>query len=413
MTLICSSVIAIPLNDTPTESDTIHHILFGKHWSLFNCSAITFEPGDYELFPNRSVHIKLYNLTLNESYYVLRDDAIFFCAPKFPEDENHNYEQKIKVDTTWYLTLIGLSISMVCLLIHLIVFLIVPDQRNMSSWSLAALCVSLFCSYFFLLVISIGEITQLPTFCTAVAFLTHLFLLASVLWMSIMSYDAFMMLLQATGRCRGSRKHFSLKRFGCYCLFSFGIALLFSIAGLLADVLDVVPLPYKPEYNALCWFSRKTPLLIFFAGPVIALTCVNFILFILSFCTIYFNKMEKQQGGHQSIFRGRYMMYFRLSVIMGVTWIVGILANVANAHWLWFIFVLLNTFQGFFIFIAFTCSKKVKDYFLDKIAREHSFQKTFPSTLQTYSFYEISSEKEKDKITDTINEKTGTLIEYL
>ena len=52
-------------------------------------------------------------------------------------------------------------------------------------------------------------------------------------------------------------------------------------------------------------------------------------------------------------------LYLRLAVIMGLTWVIGLAAGFVNLEPLWFAFVVLNALQGLFIFIAFTCTKKV------------------------------------------------------
>lgn len=52
-------------------------------------------------------------------------------------------------------------------------------------------------------------------------------------------------------------------------------------------------------------------------------------------------------------------LYLRLAVIMGITWITGLAAGFVDLEPLWYAFVALNTLQGLFIFVAFTCTKKV------------------------------------------------------
>lgn len=53
-----------------------------------------------------------------------------------------------------------------------------------------------------------------------------------------------------------------------------------------------------------------------------------------------------------------YRLYCRLSTIMGLTWLTGIMASVVDqSEILWYLFVVLNTLQGLFIFIAFGCKR--------------------------------------------------------
>ena len=57
--------------------------------------------------------------------------------------------------------------------------------------------------------------------------------------------------------------------------------------------------------------------------------------------------------------RTNFHLYLRLAVIMGLTWIVGLVAALVDMEEVWFAFVILNTTQGIFIFASFTCNKKV------------------------------------------------------
>lgn len=401
-------------NVTSTDMENKSNFtLVGKHESLRSCAMFPLQPGEYELFQNGTVRLEPYNLTLNESHYILNNGILSFCAPYINDDFSEKYKYKDYVDNSAYVTVAGIIISMVSLLTHLIIFAIVPDLKNLPGCNLAALCASLFCSYLLILMTGIDEIEQYRYSCIATAFLKHFFLLSSVLWMSVMSYDVFMSLLRAT-RLRMSNTNFNFKKFGLYCMCSFGVALLFAVTSVLLETLDGVPEQFKPKYTNMCWFTRKIPLTIFFGGPVIALICLNFIFFGLSAYTLHFNKMKQEQDDQKSLLKRSFLMYFRLSVIMGTTWVVGIVATSAKVYWLWYVFVILNTLQGFFIFIAFTCSTKVKKYFREKyFGGRRPSEQTLSPTFQSYCFYANSIEKDMDKIVENGKENTDTIMIHL
>lgn len=384
--------------------------LEGKHECLSSFPAIPAESTEYQLFENRSIHVMMgFNVTFNESLYVFMNGTPYFC-PSFLNKTTNN-EQKEHMRKTsyfWIFALIAFSISMVSLLIHLIVFIIVPDLKNLPGYNLATLCGSLFCSYLFLILIATGKIQPYRDFCIATAFLSHFFYLASILWTTIMSYDVFVSLLRATGRFRASRTNFTFKKFGIYCLCSFGVALLVAVASLLADTLEAIPEQFKPKYTELCWFNNKTPLSVFFVGPTMALSCLNLTFFALSAYLLHCNKMNPNKDDQKSLYKCRYLMYFRLSVIMGTTWVVGVLANMVNVVWLWYVFVLLNMCQGFFIFIAFTCCKKVKKYFREKyFGGRRSSEQSLTPTFVSYCSYDSSGEKDMNNVIQRGKEMTN------
>lgn len=54
-----------------------------------------------------------------------------------------------------------------------------------------------------------------------------------------------------------------------------------------------------------------------------------------------------------------YRLYCRLSTLMGLTWLIGILASIVNkSRVLWYLFIILNALQGLFIFIAFGLNRE-------------------------------------------------------
>jgi len=62
-----------------------------------------------------------------------------------------------------------------------------------------------------------------------------------------------------------------------------------------------------------------------------------------------------------------YRLYVRLALLMGISWILGIVAGYVDAPELWIIFIIVNTLQGFFIFAAFTCSSKTRKVLRTKL----------------------------------------------
>lgn len=71
----------------------------------------------------------------------------------------------------------------------------------------------------------------------------------------------------------------------------------------------------------------------------------------------YDSHLQSLQSMMGSIIKD-YRLYCRLSTIMGLTWLTGLLASLVDqSEALWYLFVVLNTLQGLFIFIAFGCKR--------------------------------------------------------
>jgi hypothetical protein len=120
-----------------------------------------------------------------------------------------------------------------------------------------------------------------------------------------------------------------------------------------------VPEAIRPAFAArpgICWFTSRRSLLLFFAAPVSLVMLLNAVFFTSSALMIHTS----------SVTRTDFRLYLRLAVLMGVTWSVGLLAGFLDTPALWVIFVVLNSLQGLFIFLAFTCTRSVLKEVKDK-----------------------------------------------
>lgn len=113
-----------------------------------------------------------------------------------------------------------------------------------------------------------------------------------------------------------------------------------------------VPEALRPAFAArpgICWFTSRRSLLLFFAAPVSLVMLLNAVFFTSSALMIHTS----------SVTRTDFRLYLRLAVLMGLTWSVGLLAGFLDTPALWVVFVVLNSLQGLFIFLAFTCTPAV------------------------------------------------------
>lgn len=65
--------------------------------------------------------------------------------------------------------------------------------------------------------------------------------------------------------------------------------------------------------------------------------------------------------------RTNYRLYGRLAIMLGLAWTVGFFADYLDSEVLRYIFIVLNTLQGLFIFISFSCTKKVMWYCKERL----------------------------------------------
>ena len=116
---------------------------------------------------------------------------------------------------------------------------------------------------------------------------------------------------------------------------------------------------FRPGFGRKnCWFSHRYALLVFFALPL-ALVMVLNITFFSSSAHMIFSTTSTTRFTSSSGTQRDFRLYIRLALVMGLTWTVGLIAGYLNVEGLWYTFIALNTLQGLFIFLAFTCTEKV------------------------------------------------------
>jgi ABC-type dipeptide/oligopeptide/nickel transport system permease subunit len=57
--------------------------------------------------------------------------------------------------------------------------------------------------------------------------------------------------------------------------------------------------------------------------------------------------------------QSRILLFIKLFSIMGISWLLGLLAGYFDKEWLFIIYTIANVFQGFFIFLTFITNRKV------------------------------------------------------
>lgn len=290
--------------------------------------------------------------------YVMLDNGTMAVCVDVVADGNRYGDRTTSPSTEAFksttVTYVGLGVSMVFLLIHLSVFAVLPEMKNLSGKNLASFCFSLVCSYTAFVA---GNWLTGPA-CYAGAALTHYLFLTSFAWMLVMSFDCWRTLRLATVELRITTGR-QTKKFLVYSAVCWLVPAMMTFVAVAADAVPTVPDSVRPRFGAdQCWFGSKTALLVFFAGPLAAVMAINFVLFIWTAYMIHSSRATVRHINTRHV-RRDFRMYCRLAVLMGLTWMTGILASYIDNRYLWILFVVLNTFQGLFVFVAFTCRRRI------------------------------------------------------
>jgi len=192
----------------------------------------------------------------------------------------------------------------------------------------------------------------------------YYFYLSAFFWMLNIAFDVARTLKLATTELRLSSGSQWCK-FLVYSLTGWLLPGVMVAVVVLLDQLDLPQIPdsFKPGLGSspnigLCWFSRRFSLLIYFVVPFSVIMTLNILFFIWSACMVWDSSRVSAKITTAAP-KTNFHLYLRLALLMGLTWVAGLVAGGLDYEPVWYVFLVLNSLQGLFILVFFTCSKKV------------------------------------------------------
>lgn len=349
-----------------------------------SCFVITLAPDEFVLV-NNSIQLNLNtsNAMIPNGLFEIFDNGYAKVCNVF----DIPYSQDI---FKGYVSTVCLSLSVICLILHNAIFCIVPKLRNLPAMNLFSLTSSLLIAQLIFL-LGIYPVAPVPhSMCVTIAICIHYLFLSSFFWMNVMSLDIWRT-FGVKGYSSSTRGHYWK-----YAIYAWGVPLLIVVLAVVFDNSSTFPIHLKPNYAAhkmICWFGSPLGLLIYFVAPMFIIVILNVGLFGITIYRLHEMKlnlkfikrktknnhcqssqptqqnMPAQTSGGISGNRDkiRFYLYLKLFIIMGLTWISGIIAIFSEVEAVWYIFVILNGLQGTFIFFMFDFKQKVGSLLWDKL----------------------------------------------
>lgn len=322
-----------------------------------SCPKFLLSENELEWGDNGTLFVTSYNRTFEPGQYErIEDGGVLICAL------GQNTVSKFDPILGW-VTVAGLGLSEICLALHLIAFVLSPELRNLSGRNLASLSLALFGAYGSF--IGAQFVPVGGRICVGSALSTYYFFLAAFWWTSVLAWDVWRTIRLATVQLRCSSSSQQWGKFIGYSMYAWLFPGLVVTLAVLVDFVDVgprswVPTEYHPHFGrSVCWFGQRKSILVFFAIPLAAILFFNLLLFISSAYMIRSTTAKSPTSNNQTSSRKQLGLYVRLALIMGLSWIAGLIAGAADFMPLWYVFVGLCSLQGLFILLAYTCNPKV------------------------------------------------------
>ncbi|XP_051897947.1 adhesion G protein-coupled receptor E3-like isoform X2 [Pristis pectinata] len=248
------------------------------------------------------------------------------------------------------ITFIGIPISLLCLLVALSTFTFCSQARNSVSATHTQLCLSLFLAELLFLV-GINR-TENRAMCGIVAGCLHYLFLVAFTWMSLESTQLYLMVRNLRKmRVPNSSQLGKL----IYPLGYGSPALIVAISAV------INPNGYGSERN--CWLQVENGFVWSFLGPVYLIILANTFLFTTTLYTL--NEELSNRDMKVSKIKDTRMLIFKAIsqvFILGCTWILGLFHFQEETVVMAYLFTIVNSFQGTFIFIILCIlNPKIRD----------------------------------------------------
>nr|XP_016928141.2 probable G-protein coupled receptor Mth-like 3 [Drosophila suzukii]XP_036669614.1 probable G-protein coupled receptor Mth-like 3 [Drosophila suzukii] len=244
-------------------------------------------------------------------------------------------------------------ISLICMVLTISVYLYMKKLRNLHGKCFMCYMVALFMVYL-LLLLNLWHVFKLPsTICTTSAFLGYFFVMATFLWLSVISFHLWITLASPPWMERFVPEH----RFLAYNRYAWGLALALTGATFLADNV-IENKDWAPRIaTTQCWiYTADNVALLYFYGPMVLLIVFNTAMFILTALSIMGVKKNVRKNKVNSD-KQIYTLYLRLFILMGLTWIFEIISYSVRKNTVWAkrfqVADYLNWSQGIIIFVLF------------------------------------------------------------
>eukprot|EP00057_Strongylocentrotus_purpuratus_P006019 XP_011660493.1 PREDICTED: uncharacterized protein LOC105436561 [Strongylocentrotus purpuratus] len=298
------------------------------------------------------------NRTLSPNDYLdVGNDSIFVCSYVLVNEQSAAGFLRF-TSAQSILSTIGISLSIIALIVTFVTYLQFNLLRKATSNTLImSLCITLIFAQS--LILFGGLATMNSNACLSFAILGHFMWIAVFSHTTVLAFDLHRRFGIATKFGLTDEGAAVLSRF---LLFSWGCPI-FVVVPSLGIYFSGTKLPhFNLTYKTVtCWIGDGMANLYVFGIPIASLLVVNLILFVMVVAGLHRMRMSpvNKHKSTDSNMSSDLLIYIKMSTLLGFTWVFGFVAAFANVTALWYIFILLNSLQGVYIFIAFICNKRV------------------------------------------------------
>ena len=287
--------------------------------------------------------------TYTTGMYEVLDEAVIVCETDLGGPGNGIDDVEFALDVV---TIICVGISIICLVTRIILQYFIFLFRNTPGKLQLHLTVAFLLAFIMLLV---GPfVSNLPDACTTAAILMAYGFLAAFTWMNVIAVDTWLVFRPSSAFSRSDEEQRSLI---VHFALGWGISAVLVVLSIGMNYSDV-DVNFRPEFGgSRCWYTQRYAMLIYFAVPIAVSILVNICLYVST--SINLHKAFRNTMNVIKAEEYHFGIYVRLFILMGITWMFGFISAFTDQIVIDFVFVILTSLQGLFLFISFVCNKRV------------------------------------------------------
>ncbi|XP_045848144.1 adhesion G protein-coupled receptor E2-like [Meles meles] len=251
------------------------------------------------------------------------------------------------------ITYLGLGLSLLCLLLAALTFLLCKTIQNTSTSLHLQLSVCLFLAH--LLFLTAIDRTEIKVLCAITAGALHYLYLASFTWMLLEGLNLFL-----TARNLTVVNYSSVSSIMKKFMFPVG----YGVPAIIVAI-SAASRPHLYGTPTRCWLHTDKGFIWTFLGPVCTIFSINLVFFLMTFWIV--KKKLSSLNSDVSTLQNTRMLTFKATaqlLILGCTWCLGILQVGPAAHVMAYLFTIINGLQGVFIFLVYCIlSQQVREQY--------------------------------------------------
>lgn len=331
-----------------------------------DCVPVSLDPSDYQSCEREGF------VVVQDEYIAVefwnREGKPVICCDKSSTADSPSPPSPMPFSfTVIVLTYVGCSLSAIGCALILLTYCIFRDLRSLSSEILMNLAVGYILGDLLILVLEPATVeSQNGTFCITLAFMLDFFILIRFSWMSVMALEMVRTFTHACQLSPISAKKAKRKLLILYMLLGWGIPVPLTAVTVVVHFTAKQLLAYRGGVDeevviGSCWFERGTAELLAFgipAGISLFLNAVAFAWIMGNLCWL-----QIDTKGQRFQCRVQLRVYLAIFCAVGLTWFI-VFASPLSV-WAFYLFIVFNTTQVFFISLSFVCTKKVFRLYLD------------------------------------------------